>query len=659
VIRDMNTPFVLAVVVAVLACVGAVELTYARQAPILATVGPDGSTCNYRPENSGGDPIGTALFDGADEIRIVSLGGARWSEDLNIARSVVIRGGFVSCEAAAAGTEQDDPVTVTGIEPDQGRVLTISTAPNQTIEVLIRRLSITPKCGGSGKQTNQLQGGAVSVTGGVTLTIENSTISGVGCFAEEGGLIHVSGGGQLRVDKNSVLQSGRAYNGGGIFCQGSEIYLGPSASMSGNSAVIPVVADQDPWGNGGGIYADDCDVLVLSRRDTNQNNTALFNNSAERHGGFAYAINGTSLDIAGGPSCSRQLFDGVCSDSLPVRFYQNYADNTFLEPNGGGFSGEGGAIYASGQLTDVSLASVAFEQNKAFLGGAVSITGNASLAIGNQAAVLSSPNGCGTMPCAYFFDNRANGRGGAVFFDGAGPVTVWFSEFKGNQAFFGSVLSFVNQPTGTGVAPFFLANSVFNGNGSYGQQTTDFGLIELFSVGAGEASVSIAGATFVNNQGSVGGGIFYSQAPETVQGVMVSGSLFVDNLASDSKPMISHSSTLNDGISGICVVSDHNLSEVSYPSDLNDDFADLQLENAALRDYRPTAESDAVDLCSSAEMPGIAGLRDFLNNERPKLGSVFSVDAPFDAGAIELQLEPTDDEIYQDRFQVLAPVIIN
>jgi hypothetical protein len=590
----------------------------------------------------------------------VSLGGARWSEDLNIARSVVIRGGFDNC--ADAENDIENPNAASSVSFKNGRFLTVD-AGLGSIDVTVRRLIIYTGCNELGEASAPGgQGGALWVNGSATVTFERTTISGATCAngqAEYGGLVYMTGGANVRVTDFSVLGLGKAGNGGAIYCQGSDIYLGPAASMNGNSAVIPDVAEQDSWGNGGGIYADDCDVFVLSRRDTNQTNSALFNNRAERHGGFAYAINGTRLDIAGGPSCGRQLFDNVCSDSLPVRFYQNYADNTFIEPNGGGFFGEGGAIYASGQLTAVSLYGVAFERNQAFLGGAVALKSNASLSIGNQNAVLSSLDGCGALPCADFLDNTANGRGGAMFFDGAGLVTVWFSEFRENQASFGSVITFVNQPAGNGVASFFLANSVFNGNGSNGQQTSDVGLIELSNVGASAASVSIAGATFVNNQGSVGGGIFYSQAPLSVQGVIVRGSLFVDNVASDSKPMISHSPTLNDGISGVCVVSDYNLSEVSYPADLNDDFADLQLENAALRDYRPTPESDAVDLCSSAEMPGIAGLRDFLYNERPKLSSVFSADAPFDAGAIELQLEPTDDEIYQDRFQVLPPVIIN
>src|SRR6056297_1893896 len=200
------------------------------QGPVLAqqtvaTVGPDGSVCDFRPENSLGDPIGTALLDAGsfDEIRIVRLdeNDVLWdhSEDLNIARSVTLRGGFDSCADAELGIENTSAVT--SVDAKNGRFLSIS--GNSSVEVRIRRISSRAICNAFDESPVE-QGGVIHVDGAVRVTLEKSTITGSRCDAapvEEGGLIFLSGGTDFRVADSSVLQSGHAGNGGAIFCETS------------------------------------------------------------------------------------------------------------------------------------------------------------------------------------------------------------------------------------------------------------------------------------------------------------------------------------------------------------------------------------------------------------------------------------------------------
>jgi hypothetical protein len=291
----------------------------------------------------------------------------------------------------------------------------------------------------------------------------------------------------------------------------------------------------------------------------------------------------------------------------------------------------------------MSADGVAFEGNSAFLGGAISIGANASLELGRTSVLFRPGQGCGVTPCVGFFDNRAAGQGGGLFLDGAGPATVWFAEFRGNAADIGSAISLNNQPPN---GAFDMANSVLAGNGDVSADWLDLGLFGFNAVGQSDASghvVNLTGLTIADNP-LILQALIFSSSPETVDRVSLRGSTVVGATPVSSPGL---------GITGDCIASNSTL-PAGFINSVDKDDA-VRVEDVANRDYRPMSDSPAIDLCSPEQMPGVAGLYDFLHNPREKAGSVFNLDKPNDAGAIELQLEPDDDEVFQDRFELPPP----
>jgi predicted outer membrane repeat protein len=602
-----------------------------RVAAEVVTVGPAGSDCDFTLDEA--DPIGRALEainPVATEIRLVRLPDfARWVEDLPpIARSVTIRGGFDNCASAASGDENTSALS--GVSPVAGRFLTVNPASGQEVVVRLRRIGFSD-CGLQGLDSNW-PGGAIQVNGpgsnpgSVSVYIERSTFTG--CQAAAGGAIALNGGAELFVGDFSVIQEGDAVRGGAVHCQASTVYLGPGSNLTSNHATE----------DGGGLYADNCTVTVLSRRS---DASPLRNNTANRHGGFLYASNASRIFVDGGANCERQPNEfsaEPCDPAVATLIRGNRAN---LEPTK---LGMGGAIYASGQNTAVSADGVVFEDNSAWLGGAIASSVSASLELGRTSVVFRPGQGCGLTPCVEFLDNRAGARGGAVFLDGAGPVVLWFAEFRGNSANFGSAISLNNQPAS---APFDMANSIFAGNGDVAEDTVDFGLVEFNTVGQSDAAgheVNLTGLTIADNP-LIMQALFYSQTQANVDRVSLRGSVLIGDTPVRSLDL--------DGILGDCIASDSTLPPGFTNSIDKDD--NVSLVDVAGRDYRPSADSPAIDLCAPAQMPGVAGLYDFLHNPREKAGSVSNLATPNDAGALEVQLELNDDEVFQDRFQQSPP----
>lgn len=135
----------------------------------------------------------------------------------------------------------------------------------------------------------------------------------------------------------SEIQSNTATgHGGGVYAQGSTIYLDNDAEFLGNSA------GTDTTGYGGGAYLDDSDLYGDKAR--------IRNNTAYQHGGGAYATNGSRVDM--------RLDTYPCLGGRCSRLYGNWTATLY-----------GGGIYAYNST--VELRNTYVESNSANLGGGV------------------------------------------------------------------------------------------------------------------------------------------------------------------------------------------------------------------------------------------------------------------------------------------------
>ncbi|MFK8013575.1 MAG: hypothetical protein AB8B80_16170 [Marinicellaceae bacterium] len=223
-------------------------------------------------------------------------------------------------------------------------------------------------------------------------------------------------GGSLFVESTSSIQSNKSdANGGGINCLNSEVFIT-------NSIVGLNNADENDSdiGNGGGVYLDNCDLLISS------------NNSEESGIAFNTAING------GG------IFATNSSDVYVVGQNTSVAFNTAsFDPLVGGYGG-GVTIENNSQLF---LYSAKIDSNQSFLGGGVYIGSNSSLLTGRNFATLEE---CNIAQCTRIINNQAISDNtniaysvaGGIYAESTADITVNQAWIIGNQADFASAIQF-------------------------------------------------------------------------------------------------------------------------------------------------------------------------------------------------------------------------
>jgi predicted outer membrane repeat protein len=581
----------------------------------VATVGPNGSGCDYTPNSEPlqGDAIGVALSDGATEIRLVTGG---WVEDVTVSESVAFRGGYENCTDAENDVQG---ALFSFIAPRAGRPMTIVGDGAGGVEVAFEQFAFsgaTTQGTGSG-----WEGGAMKIENDATVTVNRFFTDAA--QATDGGAIHISGGSTLIFNEGSLAQN-RAVNGGAIYCDDSTVFLGAETRLWANQATASNTAD-DTQGNGGGIYANECTVDVLSK-PTGQ--TGIEENEASNHGGGIFADASSQVRVNGGVICWRAEQLGVdCGSVSAVRFSANLAD---ADLDG---AGDGGAIYAAAN-TDVEADAAQFSNHVAHNGGAIAMSEGRRLRTGFSGYFFNAYENCGIRPCVRFESNKANNRGGAIWADLPGEMQLRLSDFRFNTADVGVALSVNRYIGGAGID---FNNIAIAANGDLNGDTSDQGLIELngiiHSTGSGDSFVISA---LTVDQNLVGTAVFVSDDGSQVNNVILQGSL-IQNLDPILHP------DLVGGVTGDCVVANTTLpAGIDGIGDTN-----VALVSTESGDYTPQANTAALDACTAAQMPDSASDTDLRNGERPIIQRVFTM-TPYDAGAVERPV--LVQTIFSDRF---------
>ena len=191
-----------------------------------------------------------------------------------------------------------------------------------------------------------------------------------------------------------------------------------------------------------------------------------------------------------------------------------------------GSAGYGGAIYAEGASTYLSVTNVYFVGNAAFDPDNIEGEGGALfLGLGASASVTNS----------VFEGNRADG-GGAVTVDGAAAALFARCRFEGNAGSYspGGAVHLKATPS----SPARFEDSAFSHNEAVGSTG---GALSLASL----TQVTVSRSTFVGNAGSYGGGALYLESNSEA---FVFGCDFTRNFADSSYGI---------GAGGVAVVKMH------------------------------------------------------------------------------------------------------
>lgn len=385
----------------------------------------------------------SSIQDGIDagfnDIRIVD---GTYTESILINnKSLSLKGGFSDCNAAVQNTLSVDADAASVILESAGSTTMFVIGENGSHVVTLSNLTIRDGNGVTSAGGLNIAGNNIVVTDHARITANtgNTRAAGASVFGPNAHLILRN----TEVDNNIANEPLRApqgtlpVGGGGIWCLNGRVTVDEGSVIHSNSAP-----------NGGGILASNCTVSVFAG-DMGEAiffpSEGILLNSASGHGGGIYAVDGSEVLIEGAQVCN-PLPGGSCQGdpATGVAMVGNEADTDFSD------GGDGGAIYANGPETSVTIHNTTFALNTAHEGGALFADNGASITI--QKAPGQPCWSARGYDCVAFTNNSA-ADAGAIFVGPNVNVTIAQSYFTGNTG-----------RANTAVYYGFQSNSLLEGN---------------------------------------------------------------------------------------------------------------------------------------------------------------------------------------------------
>ncbi|MBB5209513.1 hypothetical protein [Chiayiivirga flava] len=566
--------------------------------PVVLTVGNTGN-CDH---NTIQDAIDAAPASGSAVIRI-SNNVAHSNQALTIVdRNIELRGGYPGCDLAPA-----DPDARTTLRGSGGSSVVLIDASGDPRTVILRNLVI--RDGGSSDPLTEY-GGGVRVNGLAQVEIRNSHIADN--ESHEGGGIAISGiEAQLLLDDGAIVGAvdGLAGNravpngiasvlGGGIACRNATVELRDARVRNNTSA-----------GDGGGLYASACTLLIEPRPDYVEGSNGangfatFFQNHADINGGAIRAHNGLVFWRSSEPGGH---FGGRASG--------NTADNS------------GGALHLTGPAMQFVADWVRLEANDApNAGGAVYLDDDARFSLRGTAGMRCDYATCPGIVESNFDPPSSSAGGGAIYAVGGSDVSLSRALLANNIGLSGSAV------LASGEGTRLTLRHVLVHRNFLAQDDSLDSPIDLLG-GADGTLIHVTMSTNVR----VDSDTLYAPVASSVlvSGAGSSALLFNSIFTDDGVQTVR---TLNGGAAtGSCLLS-HESASVSGVTIGDPQYVD-PLGSAP--DFTPGPTSPALDRCETAETFPMAPLPDFTGRTRPiDLPPSFDGDASFDMGAIERQRE--------------------
>ncbi|MEZ5470953.1 MAG: hypothetical protein R3E90_04175 [Marinicella sp.] len=398
--------------------------------------------------------IQAAVDSGSAEIR---LGHTVFNENIDLSnrQSLSITGGYFNCADANNNSPAFFQTEISGIQALP--VITINNDNSSHATVNLYSLYIS-----NGQEIPGAPGAGLFISGNNTyvnaddIRIIGNQGSGVGISN------NLSGGVNL---KNTFILDNIAYDGGGIHCRNSNVQIYGSSDIYANEAIGSGTNAIDE-GKGGGVYiGEGCSFNYFSGPPQIQSGLNGINwNQANHHGGGVYIENGGDIYLYGQP----QNFTEVDSTGdYPVTLIGNSAD---ADQNDS--MTHGGAIYATGDHSVITMRGVTVKQNTAAgSGGGVALFNLAELSIARD-----PDQQCWSAEKCNFFSENQSQNGGAVYAEGGATVNIRNAWLEANSANFGSAVYL----TGVDTAGLIDGAVLFNNDLMPGNETVKTVVTALF-----------------------------------------------------------------------------------------------------------------------------------------------------------------------------------
>ena len=429
----------------------------------IITVGGDPNGCHFDSIQAAIDSV---QISGNSEIRIAT--NKIYQENLVIDDfSVSLIGGYDDCaDAGLPFGPGSEYAQVFGPIETLPVLRIIGNSERHNIE--IKNMKFT----GNGN-SGSLGGGIIISDVNARVVIDNARIN-FNSAVIGGGLAVIGGNADVDLTSTLIDFNSAQVGGGGIYCAGNEasITIGKQSSVELNSAISNTLSV------GGGIYVvSGCDLSLYS--------SSVYKNDASSDGGGIYAASGAQVTMIGYEVCAG--INCIGDNINPVQLRLNEADY-----NSSG-QGEGGAIYATGANTVVSMSEVWMEENSAINGGAISARAGANFFL--QAPSMNCINRLGhfSKRCNYFDSNFAS-TGGAIYNKG-GMVEVSGFTFENNRANFGVAIYSIDSDSYVGVTG---SNFIRNGNGGEKNDLGEF--LDFYLIRAADSIIELNHTTFAGNE---------------------------------------------------------------------------------------------------------------------------------------------------------------
>ena len=396
-----------------------------------------GAGCTY---TSLQDALAATLLNGPDMDTIRVVRNQTYAGEYLVQnQSVRIVGGYDSCSDTTASGQ----TTIDRAPSERNFTLETTNATPRTIE--LAHLHIVFGGAGSSQQT---EGGAIHVSGGHSLSLEETTVSGG--LASDGGGIFLDGS-SLTLDAESAVINNTAISfGGGVACENDgNVYL-TGGLVTGNTANF-----------GGGIsLGSGCDLEHHAGGPLQ----GIVLNSASHSGGGIYASGaGTQVFLVGSSAHPAVVSDNEATDS------------------GGGIKLDGTGV--EGYLMDAQIT-----LNEATNGGGLGVDLGALLVMDRTLGADCHDS----VACSQLSGNTAGNNGGAVYVSGGDATAIIRqTDIRGNTG--GAAVGGVSNGT------LVLEGSVVAGNfGITMVQVTSNGTFEgrFLTVADNRISNDSAGNTF-------------------------------------------------------------------------------------------------------------------------------------------------------------------
>ncbi|VAW47390.1 hypothetical protein MNBD_GAMMA03-505, partial [hydrothermal vent metagenome] len=536
----------------------------AKAGGVLLLVGQGGGACTY-------DTIQDAINDATPNSEIRVSNEITYFENLQINKSLTIKGGYDDCEQAQLDNRLDDNRTIIDADLITNSVVLISVSPvefNMSGFTLINGSSLYPDIP---------LGGAVSImTEDSTINFEQMNItnnSGV-----VGGGIYLGGTGNDLVLSNTVINNNFANIGGGVYCINGTVSLNNNSGIYQNQAF-----DFKAPGNGGGIYGDNCAISLRSGEGGTADlySVGISNNSAESLGGGIYVSDGYIVPSG---------YMGII----------NIDHNTAID---------GGGVYMTNGAR-ITLGRMFFANNTASGNGGALFMDNSqynmnSTNLGFDICLINEQ----LIECNLFINNRATGGGfnlgGAIYMQnnsgGQGVNHSLRAKFINNRADGAAAIAVYSGST------LNLQNSYFIGNGNNGDdETDDFNVIRVNGAGS---EIDVSFSTFANNLNS------YVFALINNGQARLNKSIVYEDAVSNEVVSPTDSALFNFG----CSLFHEGLTPGPFPG-INNSLITTNpgFVNPALDNYHLRFDSPAIDRCNLSGLSADVEIRmDFDADERP------------------------------------------